>query len=372
MNARSMSGINDSTSSGGGGTGDALLAGGTTASPQIFTGVNEFSGATNSNIGLLEQTAITSNTFIQEKGADGNFIEQSGTNKGHIIQQADTSVIRQNGADAEIKQSGNDAEILQTGTTTLIKQEGTSSSIKQTGTTSLIEQTGASGCLIKTTGYVRSPLLPLLGNDLCNKTYVDAVSAKTGFGQNFANNPIIAYVVSKGNPTETFSGGAGDDFGGRMDTPVSGLNADIYVPALSGAIGEVGKVKVDYSVTGEWNSVEWDKGLILARAEQAADGTFPYTVLFRAQTDPSYPATGRCLSIFNMSYQSDRSSTMEDARGFIVDDTALVGKTYRYTPVLLNFSDTVGTFYLNRVISNVNVIFYERAVSCITATLINV
>ena len=369
MNARSMSGINDSTSSGGGGTGDALLAGGTTASPQIFTGVNEFSGATNSNIGLLEQTAITSNTFIQEEGADGNFIEQSGTNKGHIIQQADTSVIRQNGADAEIKQSGNNAEILQTGTTTLIKQEGTSSSIKQTGTTSLIEQTGASGCLIKTTGYVRSPLVPVLGNDLSNKTYVDAVSAKTGFGQQFLANPIIAYAVVGGNPTEA---SGGDSLDGRMDTPVSGLNADIDIPVITGAIGEVGKVKVDFSVTGEWNSVEWDKGLLLARAEKAADGTFPYSVLFRAQTDSSYPATGRCLSIFNMSYQADRSSTMEEARGFFVDDTAVAGKTYRYTPVLLNFSDTVGTFYLNRVISNENVIFYERAVSCITATLINV
>jgi hypothetical protein len=73
-----------------------------------------------------------------------------------------------------------------------------------------------------------------------------------------------------------------------------------------------------------------------------------------------------------MSYQADRSSTMEDARGFVIDDTALAGKTYRYTPVLINFSDTVGTFYLNRVISNVNRIEYERAVSAISATYIKV
>ena len=371
MNARSMSGINDSTSSGGGGTGDALLAGGTTASPQIFTGVNEFSGATNSNIGLLEQTAITSNTFIQEEGADGNFIEQSGTNKGHIIQQADTSVIRQNGADAEIKQSGNNAEILQTGTTTLIKQEGTSSSIKQTGTTSLIEQTGASGCLIKTTGYVRSPLVPLLGNDLCNKTYVDAVSAKTGFGQQFLANPIIAYAVVGGNPTEA---SGGDSLDGRMDTPVSGLNADIDIPVITGAIGELGKVKVDFCVTGEWNNEEWDKGLFLTRAEKQADGSFPYTVLIRAPEDPSYPLCSRLLVNFLVAYgRGDTSSTLEQASGFIIDETAVAGKTYRYTPVLVNtVLGGANTFYLNRVITNISRINYERAVSCITATLINV
>mgnify|MGYP003653750542 FL=1 len=369
MNARSMSGINDATSGGGGGggTGDALLAGGTTAAPQIFTGVNEFSGATNENIGLLEQTAIQKNTFIQEKGADGNFIEQSGTNKGHIIQQADTSVIRQNGAEAEIKQSGNEAEILQTGTTTLIKQEGTSSSIKQTGTTSLIEQTGASGCLIKTTGYVRSPLAPVLGNDLTNKTYVDGLSAKTGFGANFASNPLIAYVVNRGNPT---SASGGDNLNGRMDSPVSGLNADVAIPIVTGAVGETGNVKVDFSIVGEWNALEYDKGLIVARAEQQADGTFPYSVLFRAQTDPSYPATARLLVPFVVAYGGqDQSSTLEHASGFFIDDTAIAGKTYRYTPVLISTNGN-HTFYLNRVLSNGVGTNYERACSFISATIL--
>ena len=150
--SRTMSGI---PTSGGGGDGDAVLAGGTTASPQIFTGVNEFNGATNANVGLIEQTATASNTFIQENGTSGNFIEQSGTNKGHIIQQPDNSVIRQNGDDAEILQIGEGARI------------------KQTGITSLIEQTGGTGCLIKTTGHFRTPEAPLIGNDLTNKEYVD-------------------------------------------------------------------------------------------------------------------------------------------------------------------------------------------------------
>ena len=367
MNARSMSGINDSTSSGGGGTGDALLAGGTTASPQIFTGVNEFSGATNSNIGLLEQTAIASNTFIQEKGADGNFIEQSGTNKGHIIQQADTSVIRQNGADAEIKQSGNDAEILQTGTTTLIKQEGTSSSIKQTGTTSLIEQTGASGCLIKTTGYVRSPLAPVLGNDLCNKTYVDGFN-EVGFGANFSSNPVISYSVGQGNPT-TASGG--DSLNGRMDTPQGFLNADITIPATGGS------VKIDICITGEWSNISWDKGVILARAEADADGTFPnpvvYQALIRADVDVTSLNSGRYIIPFLATFGAgqDNGSTLESATGFVIDTgTGVeVGKTYRYTPVLVNTSVT-HTFKLNRVINSTNNVGEERTISSIVASII--
>ena len=151
----------------GGASGDALLAGGTTANPQIFTGVNEFDGTTNSNVGLIEQTATTSNTFIQENGTGGNFIEQSGTNKGHIIQQAINSVIRQNGDDAEILQIGEGARI------------------KQTGATSLIEQTGGTGCLIKTTGHFRTPEAPLVGNDLTNKEYVDTQINDTYPSRNF-------------------------------------------------------------------------------------------------------------------------------------------------------------------------------------------
>tara|TARA_B100000795_G_scaffold259886_1_gene235247 strand:- start:275 stop:460 length:186 start_codon:yes stop_codon:yes gene_type:complete len=48
------------------------------------------------------------------------------------------------------------------------------------------------------------------------------------------------------------------------------------------ATGETGKVKIDYCVAGEWSADGWDKGVIVARAEKQADGTFPYSVLFKS------------------------------------------------------------------------------------------
>ena len=310
----------------GGGSGDALLAGGTEANNQEFTGFNTFT-------------------------------------KDLTIEGGASSATR-----ADLVMLGSYGYMLQSATTqNKIRQNGATNDIDQNGTNNTISQSGVNS-VISTSGKMTCSTAPSGGSDLCNKTYVDGLN-KTAFGQNFSANPIIGYVVTGGNPT---AASGGDNLNGRMDTPVSGLNADIDIPVITGALGEVGKVKIDYNVIGEWNSVEWDKGLILARAEKQADGSFPYTILFRAYTDTSYPATGRCLSPFIMMYQSDQSSTMEQAIGFFIDDTAVAGKTYRYTPVLVNFSSITGTFYLNRVISNVNGIFYERAVSCITATILNV
>jgi len=156
-----MSGI---ATGGGGGDGDALLAGGTTANPQIFTGVNEFNGATNGNVGLIEQTATTSNTFIQTSGATTNFIRQNGTRTGFIIQEADDSGIRQDGDNAEIKQAGDNADF---------RQQGTGCGIRQSGANAIITQSGLNSVI--SSPRVRCNNLPVIGNDLCNKTYVDSV-----------------------------------------------------------------------------------------------------------------------------------------------------------------------------------------------------
>ena len=124
-------------------------------------------------------------------------------------------------------------------------------------------------------GTITCETAPSGGSDLCNKTYVDGLH-KTGFGANFANYTVISYSVFAGNPT---SSSGGDNLNGRMDTPASGLNADVTIPVVTGAIGETGNVKVDFCVVGEWSDVEWDKGLFLARAEQQSDGDFSYNYL---------------------------------------------------------------------------------------------
>ena len=141
---------------------NADLAGGTTANPQIFTGVNEFDGTTNANVGLIEQTASHNNSFIQTSGEQTNFIRQNGTTKGFIIQEADDSGIRQDGENAEIKQTGDNADF---------RQQGVGCGIRQSGQYAIITQSGLNSVI--SSPRVRCNNLPLIGNDLCNKTYVD-------------------------------------------------------------------------------------------------------------------------------------------------------------------------------------------------------
>ena len=366
--SRTMSGI---PTSGGGGDGDAVLAAGTTASPQIFTGVNEFNGATNGDVGLIEQTATYNNSFIQTSGEQTNFIRQNGTTQGYIVQEADDSVIKQEGEDAEILQEGDNADFKQQGDDCRILQLGQNAQITQSGLNSVISSP-----------RVRCNNLPLIGNDLCNKTYVDGFASgfatktyvdgfnEVGFEGNFNANPVVSYSVGLGNPTTT---SGGDNLNGRMDTPQGFLNADITIPATGGA------VKIDFCVCGEWSNISWDKGLILARAEADADGTFPnpviYQALIRANLDPATPANGRILVPFVQSYGAgqDNGSTQEQAVGFVIDygTGVVIGKTYRYTPVLIN-THTIDTFKLNRVINSTNNVSEERTVSSIVASILKV
>ena len=211
---------------------------------------------------------------------------------------------------------------------------------------------------------VNAPAVPTSNEHLTNKTYVDSKILKTEFGQIFANTPVISYTVQVGNPNLAFNA-QGNNKGGRMDD----LKADIEVPT-----GSSGKVRVDYQIIGEWNRVAQDKGVILGRATQQANGTFIYDKLIRADDDPSYSIT-RLLAGFLIPYHNDASTTMEQSSGFIIDDTATAGYTYRYTPILVNadsYNNLSATFKLNRTNTNVSQLYSERAVSVISAVLINV
>ena len=127
-----------------GGSGDAILSAGTTASPQVFTGNNTFtdniiySGSSNSNVGGFSMT-----------GTFGNSIQQSSSTAGN-----------------EIEQKGQSNEIVQSGTHNVSAPN-----------------------IISTTGFIRMLQPPAIGTDCCNKTYVDA---QTGGGfvghRNFLNS----------------------------------------------------------------------------------------------------------------------------------------------------------------------------------------
>ena len=155
----------------GSGTGDAILSGGSTGTPQQFTGFNNFTNELrqNTNTGFINSFKQTESSTAVGKG---NYIEQDGAGKGHIIQHADNSVIRQN---------GNDTQIIQgTATTTgaVFKQEGDDAEIKQEGVGVEFKQNStfaaATPNIISTTGFVRAGQAPSIGDDCVNKTYFDA------------------------------------------------------------------------------------------------------------------------------------------------------------------------------------------------------
>ena len=210
---------------------------------------------------------------------------------------------------------------------------------------------------------VTTATAPTSGTHLCNKTYVDAVTTGA-FAQTTRANPTLSYVVGGGNPTDA---SGGDNLNGRMDTPDAGLEVEITPPSNA-------DIKIDFSIFGEWNADGWDKGVIIARAAQAANGSFTYTSLLRADTDASAPAAARVIVTFGSFYTNDAQTTPEHAIGFFIDDAVVAGTTYRYIPVLVNAAVTGSnhTFKLNRPITASNNSFAERGCSSVAATILNV
>ena len=217
-----MSGINDATSSGGGATGDAILAAGTEASPQTFTGFNRFEQLVNFRAvrPSLITTASTSNPtddeFITKLDGEDLFGSLSGSAQlnggGNTSEdppqiftgfnEFDENVVLggqyltfKNGTRRVIDMSENPDQptnsnkILMTAPKNEITLVGTGSvnqlsmtaqnsainSFLQTGTAStvnLISQVGANST-ITTDGKFTTATVPVGVNDLCNKAYVD-------------------------------------------------------------------------------------------------------------------------------------------------------------------------------------------------------
>ena len=329
----------------------ALLDGGTTLAPQTFVGVNKF-----------DEDVTISGEGIEFTNGTRRVIDMTNTptasNSNKLLMTAPKTEISQiaTGSANIIDQKN---EIIQTA------QNSAINIISQTGiatTTNLISQTGANSS-ITTDGKFTTATAPTGGTHLCNKTYVDAVTTGA-FGQRTLNYPTVSYVVGGGNPT-TASGG--DNLNGRMDTPNVGLDVEITPPSNA-------DIKIDFSIFGEWNADGWDKGIIIARAAQAADGSFTYTLLLRANSDTSAPLAVRMISPFTNNYTRDASTTPEQAIGFYIDDGVVAGTTYRYIPVLVNsaVSGSNHTFNLNRTITNISIEFAERGCSSVTATILNV
>ena len=186
----------------GGGGGDALLAGGTIATPQTFTGVNKFTqdiemdgtdhspaefkqtAATTNQITQTTSTTNSTNEFIQT--ARTNNIEQDGDNTGtgenNIHQRYAPSDIRQEYNGVNIISQAGTAQFTQSGASSTISQTGTGSYITQSNTNSQIRQTNGSGSSISTLGRLwvganGNPAFPL-------RVSASVYGANAGIGSN--------------------------------------------------------------------------------------------------------------------------------------------------------------------------------------------
>ena len=321
-------------------TGTAQLSGGVSlAEPQTFTGFNKFNNTTKftNTIRVGEGTGSNDDPEILMTAPAGyaNLIQQNSTRTSGV------------GSSNRILQAANQ--------TNEITQQSTGNGINK------FVQIGANSSITSDGNFITAKA-PTQGSHLCNKTYVDG-GRKSSLTQRSSANPVLSYVVNTGNPT---AASGGDNLNGRMDTPNSGLAAEILAPSNA-------FIRIDFSIFGEWSADGWDKGIIIARETKQANGSYAANILIRADADASATNAIRTIMIFTNNYTTDANTTPETCCSFVIDVATVAGSIYRYTPVLVNAGNQVAhTFKLNRAFTNSNLSFAERGMSSITATILNV
>jgi len=178
-----------------------------------------------------------------------------------------------------------------------------------------------------------------------------------GFSQKqHTTDDQIKYVV-RGNPSDTNPNSNGGLIHSFLTCYVNTYNGDYE------------GVSLDFSVVGEWNNKEYDKGVAIARAKYV-NGNYAYDTILRAPVNGS---STRFISNFTIAYHTDIGSTMESCNGKYIDLTIENNNLYSYTILLVNSSTHTSThrFYLNRTESGTATQPYERGTSCITAQLFN-
>ena len=408
--SRTMSGIPTS-----GGGGDALLAGGTLLSPQTFTGFNEFDELTQFKTKRPELSGrdatsnILESEFITRLDGDDLYGSASGSAQldggGNTAEDPPQTFTGFNEFDEKVVIKGesldftnatrrvidmtiaplpsNSNKLLMDAPTTEItmtsgssknqlSQVASSSAINtflQTGistTTNLISQVGANST-ITTDGKFTTATAPTAGTHLCNKTYVDSVSG-TSMSVSQQDINTLFYSVVRGNPSASNPNG----FGGLLNevSPYgSGTGANLQVD-IAIPLGTTNfAVAITSRVMGEWQSREFNKGLAIARATLQANGTFLYTAIFRGKL---FAATnGLIIAPFTITLSNNVGSTVEAAYANHIDDTAIAGLTYRYTPLLINTDGSSNSeFGLNRYYTSGSSLDRECGTSTTTAQLI--
>jgi len=165
------------------------------------------------------------------------------------------------------------------------------------------------------------------------------------------------YDVTFGNAADKVP----DDKGGLID--------DYLTCFVTTVGGNYSGVSLDFSVAGEWNIQQENKGVAIARAKY--DGSsYVYDKILRAAVSDS---NGRMISPFTISYHANHDTTMDHCNGKYIDTDIAADTLYSYTVLLVNTAPS-GThlFKLNRTINNATTattVQNERGVSSITAQL---
>jgi hypothetical protein len=147
-----------------------------------------------------------------------------------------------------------------------------------------------------------------------------------------------------------------------------GLIDDYLTCFVTTVGGNYSGVSLDFSVAGEWQTQQENKGIAISRAKY--DGTsYVYDKILRA---PVSDSNARMISPFTIVYHNNHTSTMDHCSGKYIDTDIAADTLYSYTVLLVSSvadAALVCKFKLNRTITDGTGADYERGVSSITAQL---
>jgi hypothetical protein len=224
---------------------------------------------------------------------------------------------------------------------------------------------------IDISGKITCTTAPTGVNDLTNKEYVDSQDKVTPMSVSQQDINTLFYTVYPGNPSNSDP----NEWGGLLNEdspyesgPGANLQVDVAIP-----LGLTNfAVAITSRVMGEWHTREFNKGLAIARATLAPDGSFNYTTIFRGKVFSAGNANGLIIAPFSVGYSQNTGSTVENCFANHIDTTPVAGNTYRYTPLLIN-TDTAYSnsgFGLNRYYTNGSSLDRECGTSTTTAQII--
>jgi len=215
---------------------------------------------------------------------------------------------------------------------------------------------------------------PFSRPDLANfiKTGTDAVVSKVTFPDGTSQTTAARtntfsfkqydeddqeYDVTSGNATDADPDGK------------DGLISTYLTCFVTTVGGNYSGVSLDFSVVGEWETQQENKGVAISRAKYNGTSYVADKILRAAESDNN----ARMISPFTISFHENHSSTMDGCNGKYIDTDIAADSLYSYTVLLVSslHPNTPGAtkFKLNRTITDGTSVDYERGVSSITAQL---